>query len=148
MPRVINEGIDDLDHAEKITQTIPLKNPADGPKYTITVGFQLNRAQLDYNRGAISEKAPNVKAGVKKAAEPAAPHEDNKPKKPEERTSENPLSGAEGMVKKAAPAKPASDAKTEESKTGADAKTETAPTSPATPAATGSSDSKMKPIAD
>jgi len=52
--------IDDLDHAEKITQTIPLKDIGLGSKYTITLGFQLNRQQLDYNRGSVSEKRAPV----------------------------------------------------------------------------------------
>jgi len=138
--------IDDLDHAEKITQTIPLTNIADGPKYTITVGFQLNRAQLDYNRGSVNAPAAkNVKAGTKKAAEPAAEHEDNKPKKPAERTSENPLSGAEGLAKKA-DSKP-SDAKPAET-TAPDTPKETPATSSATPASAGSAGAKMQPIAE
>jgi len=60
--------VDDLDHAEKITQTIPLPNIAQGGKYTITLGFQLNRQQLEYNRGQIGSEQPAEKpAAVKKA---------------------------------------------------------------------------------
>lgn len=94
-------SIDDLDHAEKITQTIPLDNLSMGPKYTITLGFQLNRAQLDYNRGGADK------------------------------------SGIESMEgKKAKP----------DDAVAADAKK---PATPAqAPAATGSSDSKMKPVAE
>lgn len=133
--------IDDLDHAEKITQTIPLANIADGPKYTITVGFQLNRAQLEYNRGSVSAPAKNVKPGTKKAAEPAADHEDNKPAKQDVKTSTDPLADA----KKAEKAKPDSEpAKADAATT--DTTTETQSTSPAGPDAAQSSGSKMKPI--
>lgn len=137
--------IDDLDHAEKITQTIPLSNLADGPKYTITVGFQLNRAQLDYNRGSVSAPAANVKPGTKKEAVPPVPHEGSKPKKPAEKTSENPLSGAEGLAKKAE-AKPASGQPDAPKAEGSSS--ETPATSSATPAPEKSSDSKMQPITE
>lgn len=46
----------DLDHAEKITQTIPLEDIGLGSRYTIATGFQLNRQQLDYNRGTSSKE--------------------------------------------------------------------------------------------
>lgn len=133
--------IDDLDHAEKITQTIPLTNLQDGPKYTITVGFQLNRAQLEYNRGSVSAPTANVKPGAKKAAEPAAPHEDDKPKKPAGKTSNDPLAA----LKKAESVKPSSGAKPAATDSSA---TKTESTSPAVPAAGQSSDSKMKPITE
>jgi|GEM_PF-2126207 len=59
--------VDDLDHAEKITQTIPLPNIAQGGKYTITLGFQLNRQQLEYNRGQIGNEQPATKPAAAKA---------------------------------------------------------------------------------
>jgi hypothetical protein len=72
--------IDDLDHAEKITQTIPLADITQGPKYTITVGFQLNRAQLDYNRGKSSVATDvNKDAGEKKAPAKDVAKTDKKP---------------------------------------------------------------------
>lgn len=135
--------IDDLDHAEKITQTIPLTNLQDGPKYTITVGFQLNRAQLDYNRGSVSAPAAkNVRAGVKKAAEPVAEHEEKKPKKPAEKTSNDPLA----EMKKSEKSKPAAPATTGGTTSAPETKTES--TSPAAPASGQSSGSKMKPITE
>lgn len=42
--------IDDLKHAEKITQFIPITNMGAVDNYTILVGYQLNRKQLEYNR--------------------------------------------------------------------------------------------------
>lgn len=112
--------VDDLDHAEKITQNIPLPDISKGPEYTITVGFQLNRAQLDYNRGSVSE---SKKEPVKEE------------KLPEKKAEE-----------KKADAKPADATPAEAPKAGA--KTETAPTPSATPAAKESSDSRMKPIVE
>lgn len=41
---------DRTDHAEKITQTIPIANQSNMGQFTITVGFQLNRKQLAYNK--------------------------------------------------------------------------------------------------
>ena len=38
------------EHAEKITQTIPIANQSNMNQFTITVGFQLNRRQLAYNK--------------------------------------------------------------------------------------------------
>lgn len=60
----------DLDHAEKITQTIPLKDIGLGSHYTIATGFQLNRQQLDYNRGSVT--APNIKQPAAKRSAPTA----------------------------------------------------------------------------
>ena len=42
--------VDRTDHAEKITQTIPMTDAQNSDKYTLTVGFQLNRRQLAYNK--------------------------------------------------------------------------------------------------
>lgn len=66
-----------LDHAEKITQTITLSDIGLGSHYTIATGFQLTRAQLDYNRGSVSESKP---AAVKKAVPKAAPKKAEAPK--------------------------------------------------------------------
>lgn len=94
--------IDDLDHAEKITQNIPLPDISQGSKYTITVGFQLNRQQLDYNRGTVSEVSKPVidnKAGTAKQPVAPTPAESKKPaevakdaKKASGEKSETPLS--------------------------------------------------------
>lgn len=51
-------SVDYLDHAEKITQFIPMDNTATAANYTITIGYQLTRKQLDYNR-AIAASRPN-----------------------------------------------------------------------------------------
>jgi len=64
--------IDDLDHAEKITQTIPLSDVGQGSKYTITLGFQLNRQQLDYNRGVVSDAKPVTPVAAKPSESDAA----------------------------------------------------------------------------
>lgn len=60
----------DLAHAEKITQTIPLSDIGLGSHYTIATGFQLTRPQLEYNRGSVSDTKPAAK---KEAAAKAAP---------------------------------------------------------------------------
>ncbi|NBX66094.1 MAG: hypothetical protein EBQ96_03755 [Proteobacteria bacterium] len=73
-------NIDDLDHAEKITQTIPLDNMALGPQYTITLGFQLNRAQLDYNRGGNKSGAESME-GKKATPDDAVKADQKKPAK-------------------------------------------------------------------
>lgn len=54
-------NVDFLDHAEKITQYIPMDNPEQSSGYTISVGFQLNRDQLDYNQALSSAKPDNVR---------------------------------------------------------------------------------------
>lgn len=51
--------INDLSHAEKITQFIPMPNTAEAANYTITVGFQLNRKQLEYNRATNVNRVDN-----------------------------------------------------------------------------------------
>lgn len=51
--------INDLNHAEKITQFIPLPNPKEGANYKIQVGFQLNRKQLQYNRAVNLNRVDN-----------------------------------------------------------------------------------------
>jgi len=51
--------IDDLDHAEKITQFIPLIKPREGANYKIIVGFQLNRKQMEYNRAVNVNRLDN-----------------------------------------------------------------------------------------
>lgn len=51
--------VDDLDHAEKITQFIPLDDPKQGPNYKILIGFQLNREQLEYNRAVNLNRVDN-----------------------------------------------------------------------------------------
>lgn len=120
--------IDDLDHAEKITQNIPLPDIALGPKYTITVGFQLNRQQLDYNRGSVSL---DTKATMNKKAGKASPPDSAKDadtKKP---------------VKKAAAVKPAPTPSSD-----APDATGTTTTSPAAPAPAQSSGAKMTPIVE
>lgn len=43
-------SVNHLDHAEKITQLIPMSNPAQADKYKIVLGYQLSRKQLEYNR--------------------------------------------------------------------------------------------------
>lgn len=53
--------IDDLQHAEKITQFIPMTNPKEAANYTITIGFQLNRKQLEYNRATTVNRVDNVR---------------------------------------------------------------------------------------
>ena len=42
--------INDLDHAEKITQFIPMSDMTKAEQYLVTVGFQLSRKQLEYNK--------------------------------------------------------------------------------------------------
>jgi len=112
-------SIDDLDHAEKITQTIPLKDVSLGSKYTITLGFQLNRQQLDYNRGVVSAIPAVTPASI-----------------PEEKPAAEAKPAPKAKEKAEAPAKaqePAADTTT---------------TSIAAPAPVKSSDAKMKPIVD
>jgi hypothetical protein len=53
--------INDLNHAEKITQFIPMNNTAEAANYTITVGFQLNRKQLEYNRARNINRVNNMR---------------------------------------------------------------------------------------
>lgn len=49
----------DLHHAEKITQFIPMSNTGEAANYTITVGYQLNRKQLEYNRAQNINRVDN-----------------------------------------------------------------------------------------
>ena len=51
--------VDRIDHAEKITQTIPLANAENSARFTLTVGFQLNRRQLAYNQANSLNSARN-----------------------------------------------------------------------------------------
>ena len=48
--------VDNLDHAEKITQFIPMSDPSKAEDYQIIVGFQLTREQLNYNRALIQAR--------------------------------------------------------------------------------------------
>ncbi len=43
-------SVDFTDHAEKITQFIPIDNVTQASNYKIVVGYQLTRQQLEYNR--------------------------------------------------------------------------------------------------
>lgn len=43
-------------HAEKITQMIAMNDPQNAGNYTIIVGYQLSRQQLEYNRASGSKK--------------------------------------------------------------------------------------------
>lgn len=143
--------IDDLDHAEKITQTIPLPDIAQGPKYTITVGFQLNRAQLDYNRGATEDTPkPAGKAGTKKAPDTkgmsGAPKNVNV-KQPGS-MSDDPLAAAKAATKEKADSKPAVSSKPSTTGDTPQAPAENASTPAPAPAATQSGASKMSPIVE
>ena len=51
--------VNDLKHAEKITQFIPMDDTNNAANYKILVGFQLNRKQLEYNRAHKVHKANN-----------------------------------------------------------------------------------------
>jgi hypothetical protein len=120
---------DDLDHAEKITQTIPLADISHGADYTITVGFQLNRAQLDYNRGTVSEDAP--KAGTKSESKP-----EDKPDAKAEAGDKAEMKMEESVSPSAAAAETPETSK------------ETPSMSATAPAAGGSAPAKMQPIVD
>lgn len=52
-------SIDHLDHAEKITQFIPMTDVNQATNYKIIVGYQLNRKQLEYNRAQIMMRTNN-----------------------------------------------------------------------------------------
>lgn len=54
--------VNDLDHAEKITQFIPMDNPREAANYTITIGYQLNRKQLEYNRARNIKQSDSLRA--------------------------------------------------------------------------------------
>jgi len=45
------EGLDSTHQVEHLKPKIPMPNPSMGSRYQILVGFQLNKAQLDFNRG-------------------------------------------------------------------------------------------------
>ncbi|HEY8964349.1 MAG TPA: hypothetical protein VIN59_07815 [Alphaproteobacteria bacterium] len=126
--------IDDLDHAEKLTQTIPLSDVSKGAKYTITVGFQLNRQQLDYNRGVVSSK-PVTGVTTPASASKAEKTEEAAPEKSEAVKSEQ----------KTEEKTPEAKAEVKETKPAAE---DTKPTSTPAPAKAESSASKMKPIVD
>jgi len=51
--------INDLKHAEKITQFIPMSDTKNAANYKILVGFQLNRKQLEYNRARTVNRVDN-----------------------------------------------------------------------------------------
>jgi hypothetical protein len=51
-------NVDFLDHAEKITQFVPMPDPSVSKAYSLSVGFQLNRKQLEYNK-ALNEARPD-----------------------------------------------------------------------------------------
>ena len=69
--------VDYIDHAEKITQFVPMETPTNAANYTITVGYQLTREQMEYNR-LQSMRMPDGKV--------VAPDMQNRP-----RISTNPL---------------------------------------------------------
>jgi hypothetical protein len=52
-------SIDHLNHAEKITQYIPMDNTSNASNYKIVVGYQLTRKQLEYNRAQTMMRADN-----------------------------------------------------------------------------------------
>jgi hypothetical protein len=52
-------SVDFLDHAEKITQFVPIDNIGEAQNYKITVGYQLTRKQLEYNRAQASARPDN-----------------------------------------------------------------------------------------
>ncbi len=52
-------SVDHLDHAEKITQYIPMDNTSNAANYKIIVGYQLTRKQLEYNRAQTMMRADN-----------------------------------------------------------------------------------------
>ena len=47
-------SVDYVDHAEKITQFVPMDDVKNSGNYTINVGFQLTRIQLGYNKMEIN----------------------------------------------------------------------------------------------
>ena len=54
-------SVNHLNHAEKITQTIPMKDFAQAANYKIVIGYQLNRQQLEYNRAQKMMRANNTR---------------------------------------------------------------------------------------
>ncbi len=54
-------SVDHLDHAEKITQFIPMTDVEQAANYKIIVGYQLNRKQLEYNRAQIMMRTNNMR---------------------------------------------------------------------------------------
>ncbi len=54
-------NVDFLDHAEKITQFIPMTESAKSKDYTISVGYQLSREQLGYNKAETAAKPNNTR---------------------------------------------------------------------------------------
>jgi hypothetical protein len=54
-------SVDHLDHAEKITQFIPITDVEQAANYKIIVGYQLNRKQLEYNRAQIMMRTDNIR---------------------------------------------------------------------------------------
>lgn len=59
--------IDTLDHVEEITYFIPMDDVSQAPQYEVTVGFQLNRKELEYNRsqGKIGDKYIGLSPTIK-----------------------------------------------------------------------------------
>lgn len=53
--------IDTLDHTAKATRFIPMSDPSKAGLYDVTVGFQLNRQELEYNRKQKSMAADNAR---------------------------------------------------------------------------------------
>lgn len=46
-----SEGMESARKVEHLKPHIPIGNPALGGKYQVLIGFQLNRQQLNFNRG-------------------------------------------------------------------------------------------------
>ncbi|MCB1532601.1 MAG: hypothetical protein KDJ35_07015 [Alphaproteobacteria bacterium] len=55
-------------YQETLRQVIPLSDPEDGKRHKILVGFQLDKAQLDYNRGILEQQKLMEEAAQKAAA--------------------------------------------------------------------------------
>lgn len=54
-------SVDHLDHAEKITQIVPIDNMGEASNYKIIVGYQLTRKQLEYNRAQTLMRTDNIR---------------------------------------------------------------------------------------
>jgi len=71
-------SIDYIDHAEKITQFIPMDNVSLAQNYKIIVGYQLTRKQLEYNRIAVTKRpndnraSPDTSKATRKSYNPLA----------------------------------------------------------------------------
>jgi hypothetical protein len=55
-------NVDFIEHAEKITQFVPMSDINNSGSYTMNVGFQLSRQQLDYNRLLNTQRPDNNRA--------------------------------------------------------------------------------------